>query len=1168
MPDPLDLFDSMLNSATTVRGANSMLDLDLDLDSISRKRKKKKKEQPAVKPAEPMEAMGDPYALDNDQQGIVKSLVNTTMSGLGYVADSIDKLGARQVRGLLGGKPRELLSAIPFSDALGITRSEDIVSGGDLIGTRGKPGLHNRILEFGAEVALDPMTYLTLGGSAIGKGGKALKAAGLSDDMLHAGKALNMGKREARIAMSPRQVIDAAADATSQADRMQRFKTAVAGMEKTDVSNLSQDLLNQYLDQRIGGLANAGLPFKEGTLLGTGAKSKAFAKKMDDLGERAGKSFMGLWGKQLFDASVMDAATAPGQDVGRSTYKDLKNVREDVRYKASRHANALKTAGLTDDATASQIRELAEMGDLVDDAGQAIQPNSMVQSVVGDMKSDLDGLLAESQQIGVPLQEYLDEMMGYFPREVTNTYTQSGKRRIHNAMDAHQLGRKDYLRGWTGDEFRGTESQRKIIMDHGLQQFIEANADSDTLVDDLAEIIESNWGDSLIGDHELGADKVAKKLASFMVGLGDEGRAMGGYGNHPVVDWSRRMTSGKEAITRAKNVVDYISDHKNLFTTNEAIAKGLGGDQTVSLKDFLQEIGSKEVAATPVGGKKLRLKIGDQENHGTMNYVLEKLGFGTDFANMDKADYQQAVSNLSDLHIDRSLADDFVRFLDTPTNPKSIGRLIEAMDSFTAMFKAGVLTRPSRYTRDFMSGLYQNSLIGAMDPKDVRNTWDLIHGKEIDVTDIPYIKQQLVAQNLPLNKTNALNEFKSLLASLDIASANTMAPNLVQAANPVSAAPQSIDDLLEMSAGNKPVSFKQIIKDAVPRTRDQWNPFNIRGVGLKDINKRAETVFAPAKAGENLGSAQEALNRISPFLTLLRQGVDPKQARLKVVAAHADYAPEAFTSFEREYLARVFPFYRFTRRQIPFHVQQLMENPGGKLAQTLRGINTMRDRESPLPEHIAQTAAIPIGGAEEGFQRFITGFGLPLEDVFGLLRPGTNSYKTVKGTLQEFAGRLNPLMKAPMELASGTQMFTGRDLEDLRGTLSDIIYNTGMTQGAPDTPILLEQLLSNSPASGILTQARQVLDNRKGIGAKLVNLATGMRTTDTDLEKSRNLAIRQYLEDLLRQDPKVHRFSHLFAPDEGLLSPRNKQLMDLYQLLGSKSAAESRKRKKEAVASP
>ena len=55
------------------------------------------------------------------------------MSGLSMIGHALDKYsGARALRGVLGDKPEEALSIIPFSDMMGLTKPENAVSGADL----------------------------------------------------------------------------------------------------------------------------------------------------------------------------------------------------------------------------------------------------------------------------------------------------------------------------------------------------------------------------------------------------------------------------------------------------------------------------------------------------------------------------------------------------------------------------------------------------------------------------------------------------------------------------------------------------------------------------------------------------------------------------------------------------------------------------------------------------------------------------------------------------------------------------------------------------------------------------------------------------------------------------------------------------------------------------
>jgi hypothetical protein len=115
------------------------------------------------------------------------------LDALGYVGDSLDKLGGRPTRGLLGGHSRELASIIPFSDRLGITDPNDIVSGRDLtdkfgLTRKGDTGLASHALGFGAEALLDPTNLI--GAGLFGKGLHAATlgktSAGHGDDLAKA----------------------------------------------------------------------------------------------------------------------------------------------------------------------------------------------------------------------------------------------------------------------------------------------------------------------------------------------------------------------------------------------------------------------------------------------------------------------------------------------------------------------------------------------------------------------------------------------------------------------------------------------------------------------------------------------------------------------------------------------------------------------------------------------------------------------------------------------------------------------------------------------------------------------------------------------------------------------------------------------------------------------
>lgn len=111
-------------------------------------------------------------------------MLDSLLNALGYVGSSLAKPG-RAVRGLLGGRPEEILAGLPFSDSMGLTDEKNAVSGSDLLKQLGidpGEGLGGDVAGFAADVATDPLTYL--GGAALrggmrmlGRSGSALEGA-------------------------------------------------------------------------------------------------------------------------------------------------------------------------------------------------------------------------------------------------------------------------------------------------------------------------------------------------------------------------------------------------------------------------------------------------------------------------------------------------------------------------------------------------------------------------------------------------------------------------------------------------------------------------------------------------------------------------------------------------------------------------------------------------------------------------------------------------------------------------------------------------------------------------------------------------------------------------------------------------------------------------------
>jgi hypothetical protein len=93
------------------------------------------------------------------------------------------------------------------------------------------------------------------------------------------------------------------------------------------------------------------------------------------------------------------------------------------------------------------------------------------------------------------------------------------------------------------------------------------------------------------------------------------------------------------------------------------------------------------------------------------------------------------------------------------------------------------------------------------------------------------------------------------------------------------------------------------------------------------VNGKIESTFGPMAAGEDAGYAVELMNRFSPWYELTLKGMDPAEAAKRVGDVQAVYANKHYTKFEQQVMARMFPFYKFTKSQLKHVTKTLAEKP-------------------------------------------------------------------------------------------------------------------------------------------------------------------------------------------------------------------------------------------------
>ncbi|MEZ6081646.1 MAG: hypothetical protein R3C56_40040 [Pirellulaceae bacterium] len=94
----------------------------------------------------------------------------------------------------------------------------------------------------------------------------------------------------------------------------------------------------------------------------------------------------------------------------------------------------------------------------------------------------------------------------------------------------------------------------------------------------------------------------------------------------------------------------------------------------------------------------------------------------------------------------------------------------------------------------------------------------------------------------------------------------------------------------------------------------------------------------------------------------------------------------------------------------------------------------------------------------------------------------------------DIGGRLNPLIKIPLEMASGQSLYHGRPYATVTPDLGKTLHNLAQGKG-PEQPAIsqeIESAMRNSPAARYLATLRKLTDpirDRKQLAA---NLATGL----------------------------------------------------------------------------
>lgn len=1136
-------------------------------------------------------------------------LLSAGGSSLQYVGETLNK-PSRALWGSLnylsgGNSGGGLLNLVPFSDATGLTNPRKGIEAADFLENQGvlpanTPGFDwIDPVRFGANVAGDPLSWVSGVGllKSLGKGGSVLSKAD---------KGVKGLSRVGRMTTTVRQAASQVApDALQHAATRSGFNSAA-------------DFLSRHGDEAVGGLLSLnkgplGGPIKA---FGTGKLAQKVGGALDKLGDAARYSAPGRLGAALFSRQNRGALTETGQKLAQTAHAGERAAGVAAREAFAPHLRSFEEFAQTLPNTAARL-------DAHDAFRAAVEDTSPLPQTMAHLQPDVDAVrkfnadqLAMEQSEGLVSTE-LDDLFAdynrrqrfFFPGDKSKSEFPS---LLLSGKHGSQNQRSDILRDLQG----GTSLINRLSVDpklsgvvHGMKpaQLNKAFWDQQERLVNAAMSASgnANW----TYEH-------SRALARWLGDLDPRHvtENVPVFPHNPIEEATKRSEIGGRAVEMARAIRETIGQKGNNFTSDNAPANAVrasevfanaGLDPQKSL-DLLQEgfrgrpatvlregadLHKKYGAGADDYAKTTRTEADDlnrrmvemAEQAGGLEFVEGTPEFDDLVRQWEHANNSASAArgiagsarevasdiktDLNDVWIPKELAEDIGRVLKSFRQPDEVGKVLKYVDKFTALFKTGVTAMaPAFHVRNRTSGAVQNWMIGAFSARSANDADKLIRGRGA-------IKglQELGGAYKGLTDDQATRKFAEELFAQDVAPRG-------QGIGLESLTGTTLDrNLAADIPGIYPNRLRDAFSSALPRNLRQSNPLNVSGVATET------DVFAPAVAGRQLGSLVEAQNRIEGYLELRRQGYAPERAAERIRQAHVDYSNLSDT--ERQ-VRRWVPFMAFSKGMAEFVADELLQRPGGRLGQTIRASNQRSDE--PMPDYVGQTAAIPLGTLPDGSQRFLTGFGLAHEDS-GNLIGFRGGMPDLGGTLAELGSRLNPLLKYPIEAATGESLFQrgplgGRDILDQDPTIGRLISNVSELAGAgprelpsgrakPFISQGFEQLASNLPTSRLMTTLRTLTDKRKLSGGPFpgsmaaLNTLTGARVSDVS-PAAQDALIRDELAALAREEGasafESVRFSRKQIETAAKENPELAARMRALNAAAAELAARAKARKKAA----
>ncbi len=221
--------------------------------------------------------------------------------------------------------------------------------------------------------------------------------------------------------------------------------------------------------------------------------------------------------------------------------------------------------------------------------------------------------------------------------------------------------------------------------------------------------------------------------------------------------------------------------------------------------------------------------------------------------------------------------------------------------------------------------------------------------------------------------------------------------------------------------------------------------------------------FAPYQAVRSVNSWVEDVVRLGVGMDTMRWGGTADDALARIAKTQFDY--DELTGFERKWMRRFFPFYTWTRKNVPYQLKQLGAHPEkyNRLLSAKRNLELGTEEEGVVPDYFLNPFGVRLPFGFRGATVY-SAPDIPFQDLFRYdpfqQKEGQGWKYGIKQTAQNLLSMSSPVVKAPLETAFGKQVFSGIPFTGRYGVapnsigkipgLSQALEGIGWIKRAPD----------------------------------------------------------------------------------------------------------------------